>query len=256
MPIPDKKNYNVKIHRVHPHELRPNAATTVASHANILPTAVDLRPKMPPVYDQGQLGSCTANALCAAFQYDGGHPLADQGSRLFVYFNERKLENSIPDDAGAFLSDGVKCLEKYGVCLESEWPYDISKFAVKPSAKCYKDALKHRALVAHNVMPDLSSMKTCLASGYPFVVAITIHSAFESDTVAVNGLVPMPIAGDQVLGGHAVLCVGYDDIHQCWIMRNSWGADWGVKGYFFLPYLYLLDSNLASDMWTITKVLA
>ena len=207
---------------------------------------------MPPVYDQGQLGSCTANALAAAYEYCDNNAFLP--SRLFIYYNERKLENDIPDDAGAMLSDGIKTLETYGVCPETILPYDISKFAVKPSSLCYSTALKHKATKCSNIHNDLSSMKNALASGFPFVVGITIYESFESDSVALNGEVPMPnVNTEQMLGGHAVLVCGYDDSKKHWIMRNSWGSGWGDKGYFYLPYLYLLDSNLASDLWNITK---
>ena len=221
----------------------------VSTHS--LPAVVDLRPKMPPVFDQGDLGSCTANALSAAFAYDASGFL---GSRLFLYYNERKLENDIPDDAGAFLSDGIACLVKFGICSESEWPYDISQFAVKPPQKCYTDALKERATVVYNIHNDMNSMKNCLNSGFPFVVGIAVYSSFESKSVALTGYVPMPGSRDTFLGGHAVLVCGYTDRMQCWIVRNSWGASWGAKGYFYLPYQYLLDSSLASDLWYIKAV--
>ena len=207
---------------------------------------------MPPVYDQGQLGSCTANALCAAVQY--AVP-AVYGSRLFVYYNERKLENDIPDDAGATLTDGVLCLERYGVCMDSDWPYDVSKFATAPPAACYAAAAKHRVAMAYRVPPDAAAMKRVLASGFPFVTGIAVYASFESAAVACTGVVSMPSVstGETCLGGHAVLCVGYDDARGRWIMRNSWGSRWGDRGYFYLPYAYLLTPSLASDMWAITR---
>ena len=206
---------------------------------------------MPPVYDQGQLGSCTANALCAAFEFDAPNYM---GSRLFLYYNERKLENDIADDAGAQLSDGIKCLTKYGVCPETEWPYDISKFAVAPPPQCYKHALSHRVINAHNIPNDMSAMKKCLAAGFPFVVGISIFESFESDAVAATGQVAMPHPGEKSLGGHAVLVSGFDDATQKWLVRNSWSSSWGDNGYFYLPYAYLLDPAFASDLWTITSV--
>jgi C1A family cysteine protease len=219
---------------------------------NNLPSNVDLRNKFSPVYDQGQLGSCTANALCALVQYI--KPKL-QGSRLFLYYNERKLENNIPDDYGATLSSGIKCLLKYGVCPETVWPYIINKFAVKPTNRCYMNALNYQALKVNSINDTLQSMKTSLSNGNPFVVGIAIYQSFESNTVTITGIVPMPnIQSEQLLGGHAIVCVGYNDLKQQWIMRNSWGSKWGEKGYFYLPYAYLLNPNLASDMWTITKM--
>ena len=237
---------------------RPNsllsvqALITTAAKATSTATAsrVDLRPRMPPVYDQGQLGSCTANALCAALQYV--HPAMPMGSRLFLYYNERRMEGDIFDDAGAQLSDGVKCLETIGVCPESEWPYVVSKFTVAPTARCYIDATKNRASIASYAVPcDATIMKRVLMSGYPFVVGIAVFPSFETAAVAKTGAVPMPDANEQCIGGHAVLCVGYDDTRGTWTMRNSWGAGWGDHGYFYLPYAYLLDASLASDAWAV-----
>ena len=142
------------------------------------PLLVDLRPRMPAVYDQGTLGSCTANALCGATQYMW--PAAGPGSRLFVYYNERLLENDIPDDAGAYLCDGVIALEKYGVCSEARWPYDVAEFATAPPATCYADAAGHLLPTAHAVPPTLAAMKQCIALGYPFVVGIQIYGSFET----------------------------------------------------------------------------
>lgn len=238
--------YNLKIERVEDHGL-PVKAYTVAK----LPANVDLRPKLPPVYDQGDLGSCTANALVAAYQYDSP---SFMGSRLFLYYNERKLENDIPDDAGALLSDGIKCLLKYGLCPETEWPYDIPKFAVQPPNNCYTDALIHRAVTVANIPNDLTTMKTILNTGFPFVAGIAIYSSFATASVAKTGMVPMPSRNDNLLGGHAVLVCGYNDKISRFIVRNSWGPDWGDKGYFYLPYNYLTNKSLSSDMWEIKAV--
>jgi C1A family cysteine protease len=234
--------------------LHAASLSAAAKSADKLPATIDLRtrPCMPPVYDQGHLGSCTANALCAAVQYD--IPTL-QGSRLFLYYNERKMEKDIPDDAGALLSDGIVCLERYGVCPEAEWPYDVAKFADRPPNKCYLDATLHRVTQVHSVPPSMSIMKGVLAAGYPFAVGIAVYASFETDAVATTGSVPMPHEGEACLGGHAVLCVGYDDVRGAWIMRNSWGAAWGDHGYFYLPYAYLMDAKLASDCWAITRVL-
>jgi C1A family cysteine protease len=240
-----KHPFNVKIDRIHHTELQFMELPKLTQ----LPQMVDLRPRMPPIYDQGQLGSCTANALCGVMQY------ADQipGSRLFLYYNERKLENDIPDDAGANLSDGIKCLQKYGICPDTEWPYEIYKFTKSPPKQCYDDASKHKAITVQNIQQDITLMKTSLARGNPFVVGINVYESFESNEVSKSGIVPIPQHNEHCLGGHAVVCVGYDDHKQCWIMRNSWGNTWGMSGYFTLPYLYLLDSSLSSDLWNISK---
>jgi C1A family cysteine protease len=216
-----------------------------------LPPVVDLRPNMPPIVDQGSLGSCTANALAAIFQKDD---LKFTPSRLFIYYNERLIENDVSEDGGAQLSDGIQSLVKYGVCSESSWPYDIQQFKTKPPEHCYVEAEQHQVLEFFNIRQDMNSMKNCLFSGYPFVVGILVFEEIESYEVAHSGMVPMPTEKSNCIGGHAVTVVGYDDSKRCWLMRNSWGTSWGIGGYFYVPYEYLLDSSLASDLWEITKV--
>jgi C1A family cysteine protease len=231
-------------------------AAPAASLAN-LPASADLRPQCPPVYDQGQLGSCTANAIGAAIQFDQmkqqiPNPFAP--SRLFIYYNERVIEHTVESDSGAQIRDGIKSVNKQGVCPETEWPYNIADFAKKPSRTCYDDARQHRAVSYQRLVQNLNQMKGCLASGYPFVLGISVYESFESPDVARSGHVPMPSPAEKMLGGHAVLAVGYDDANGWFILRNSWGAGWGMEGYFTLPYVYLLDANLASDFWTIRLV--
>ena len=221
-----------------------------------LPAKVDLTSQFGPVYDQGQLGSCTGNALAAAFEFD----LLKQNltdfipSRLFIYYNERRLEGTVNSDSGAQIRDGVKTLVRQGVCPEITWPYDITKFADKPPAACYTDALTHQATSYQRVPRTLEQMKGCLAEGFPFVFGFTVYDSFESQDVAKTGVVPMPAPNESVLGGHAVVAVGYDDADERFRVRNSWGTGWGQEGYFTMPYAYLTDSGLAADFWTLRLV--
>jgi C1A family cysteine protease len=223
-----------------------------------LPPKVDLRPQCSPVYDQGELGSCTGNSIAGAVHFDR----KKQGlspdfipSRLFIYYNERVIEHSVSEDAGAMIRDGIKSISKAGVCPETpDWPYDITKFAQKPPTKAFSDALQHKAVSYQRLVNTLTQMKGCLASGYPFVFGFSVYESFESQTVAQTGVVPMPQPNEKLLGGHAVLAVGYDDAQQRFIVRNSWGASWGTAGYFTMPYAYLTDSNLADDFWTVRTI--
>jgi C1A family cysteine protease len=234
-----------------------------------LPAKMDLRKQCPKVYDQGQIGSCTANAIAGAIEFDlKKQKLADfVPSRLFIYYNERSMEHSVASDSGAQIRDGVKSVNKLGVCPETEWPYIAPPAdpntnlwppgappAEKPAPACYQDALKHKVVSYQRVNPDLAQMKGCLAAGYPFVFGFTVYDSFESAAVAKTGVVNMPASTESVVGGHAVLAVGYDDAAQRFIVRNSWSAKWGQKGYFTMPYTYLITSNLASDFWTIRMV--
>jgi C1A family cysteine protease len=227
---------------------------------------VDLRPVCPPVYDQGQLGSCTANAIAGVIEFDQIKQKTREftPSRLFIYYNERVIEHDVDLDNGAQIRDGIKSVAKQGVCSEASWPYDDQNkdpdpcpecpYAQKPPKKCYSEARKHKVKVYRRLTPVLSSLKGCLASGYPFVFGFTVYESFESQEVAETGIVPMPSPGERVVGGHAVVGVGYDDAKQQFIVRNSWGKKWGIKGYFMMPYAYLTDSNLADDFWTIQMV--
>jgi C1A family cysteine protease len=221
-----------------------------------LPAATDLRAKCPPVYDQGQLSSCTANAISAAVQFDRMKqklPIFTP-SRLFIYFNERVMEGTVKSDSGAQIRDGIKSVAKQGVCPEPEWPYVASKFDQKPSAKAYKDAVLDRAVSYQRLVQVLPQLKGCLASGYPFVFGFSVYASFESPAVAKSGHAALPASGEQVVGGHAVMAVGYDDAHQWFVVRNSWGPGWGLKGYFMLPYAYVTQASLSSDFWTIRLV--
>ena len=234
-----------------------------------LPPSVDLRSECPAVYNQGRIGSCTANAIAAAFEFDlmMQHLPVFEPSRLFIYYNEREIEGHVNSDSGAQIRDGIKSVATLGVCSEDEWPYDDTpaesdggpfppgaRDGEKPSAQCYQDALNNRVTTYRRVLRDPDQMRGCLAAGYPFVFGFTVYESFESKEVADSGVVPMPQPGEQVLGGHAVLAVGYDDSTQSFIIRNSWGTDWGQAGYFTMPYAYLTTRGLSSDFWTTRVV--
>jgi C1A family cysteine protease len=222
-----------------------------------LPSKTDLRKFCPPVYNQGNLGSCTANAIGGAFEF--GQMKQDKKkdflpSRLFIYYNERVMEHSVNFDSGAAIRDGMKSVNQQGVCPEKMFPYNIEKFTLKPSLACYRDALNHQVLSYHRIDRSLAQFRGCLAEGFPFVFGFTVYSSFESEVVARTGKINMPKKDEDVLGGHAVMAVGYDDSANRFIVRNSWGADWGLKGYFTMPYDYLTDENLSDDFWTIRMV--
>ena len=222
-----------------------------------LPPKVDLRPQCPPVYDQGQLGSCTGNAIAGAIQFDRMKQKLTPDfvpSRLFIYYNERDMEGTVNSDSGAQIRDGIKSVADLGDCPEKQWPYEIERFADRPTPACFKSALKYKAVAYQRLVQNLNQMKGCLASGFPFVFGFSVYESFESEEVAKTGDVPMPAAGEQLLGGHAVMAVGYDDSHQWFLVRNSWGLTWGLSGYFTMPYGYLTDDNLSDDFWTIRLV--
>jgi C1A family cysteine protease len=220
-----------------------------------LPVSVDLRKTCSKVEDQGELGSCTANSLAGALEFlerkDKVKPFVDF-SRLFIYYNERVIEHTVRSDSGAMLRDGIKTLAKQGACSEVSWPYDIVRFAKKPTAACYKEALNHVITSYHRII-TVDEMRTCLAEGFPFVFGFSVYESFETQTVAKTGTVVMPKSKEKCLGGHAVMAVGYDDAKKRFLVRNSWGTDWGQKGYFTMPYDYLKSRDLSDDFWTIRR---
>jgi C1A family cysteine protease len=224
--------------------------------ARVLPAKTDLRPQCPPVYDQGPLGSCTANAIAGAIEFDRlKQKLAGfTPSRLFIYYNERVMEHSVDSDSGAQIRDGIKSVARLGDCPETEWPYVVAKFRTKPPRQCYVDARRYKVVSYQRVTQTLTQLKSCVAAGYPFVFGFSVYESFESATVARTGHARLPESGEAVIGGHAVAGVGYNDARQWFIVRNSWGTRWGMKGYFTLPYAYVTDASLASDFWTIRIV--
>jgi C1A family cysteine protease len=249
-PAPAKRSYGLRPDL-------PDQRDFLFSELNLkptLPASIDLRATCSPIEDQGNLGSCTANALAGALEFleDKDKILMTRMSRLFIYYNERALEGTVSSDSGAAIRDGIKSLIKQGCCPETEWPYVISKFASKPPTKCYTDGLMH-AVQAYYRVQTLTDMKTCLSLAFPFVFGITVYSNFESAHATATGIIPIPAKHEQVLGGHALLCVGYNDTKQQFVFRNSWGTSWGDKGYGYIPYAYLSNSSLASDMWYISR---
>ena len=217
-----------------------------------LPRIVDLRSLCSPVENQGALGSCTANALAGNLEFldrqgDGVH---EDMSRLFIYYNERALLGTTGVDSGASLRVGIKTLVKAGSCAERSWPYDIELFAIRPPAACYEEALPRR-IESYSRIEGLDGMLGCLAEGFPFVFGFAVYESFENDETRRTGLVKMPGASERMLGGHAVMAVGYDLVAERFLVRNSWGTSWGDSGYCRMPFEYL--ETLAADFWTVRR---
>jgi C1A family cysteine protease len=232
-----------------------------------LPPKVDLRPLMPPVYDQKAVGSCTAQAIGAAIQYErvkAGQTPDFIPSRLMVYWNERLIERTVPIDAGAMLRDGIKTVAKQGVCDETNWPYipvpadpqtNIFPPGSPPISKApqsaYTAAMNFRVNSYLRVIQTLIQLKGCLAQGHPIIFGFTVYTNIYGDDGEPVTLLTVPRPADRMLGGHAVLAVGYDDDRGVFIIRNSWGDAAQDHGYFYMAYPYITDQQLASDFWTI-----
>ncbi|MBL8019135.1 MAG: hypothetical protein JNM27_05685 [Leptospirales bacterium] len=226
-----------------------------------LPPKVDLRPKFTDIEAQGNTNSCTANAVAGAYEYVLKNHLGDDAydvSRLFVYYNARELdENYRPiEDSGSMIGLAVKGLAEYGVCSEETWPFEESEVNSEPPEEAYEEAKKF-LIEEYAVVPtDLFSWKHCLAEGYPIVFGLELYNSFDHHRKP--GLVPEPTSTEvsrEEHAGHAMVCVGYSDKDQVFIVRNSWGTNWGDNGYCYIPYKYVMNSKYNDgDSWYIRRV--
>lgn len=225
----------------------------------VLPKKVDLvdTKLFPAIYNQGNTSSCTAQGIAAAVYFDRAKqklPVFNP-SRLFIYWNERVMEGSTMSDDGAIIRDGVKSLAKVGYCNEDIWKFDESLLLKKPSNDCFNQSKKYKSLSYYRIdNSKIRDIKNCLAQGFPIVFGATLYASFdEADKAA--GVVPLPKKDEEILGGHCMLLVGYDDDKNLFKIRNSWGEESGDKGYNYFPYDYLVDTDLADDFWTIRSVI-
>ena len=226
---------------------------------------VDLRQYCSPIEDQGQLGSCTGNAIAGQIELIQRKVNPAKGrdvSRLFIYYEERVLIGTVRWDSGAYIRDGIKVVNKKGAPLESLWPYNQSRWSTKPATAAYTDALK-RTVTGYQRCSNFAAVKNAVAAGNPVTIGFTVYESFEGAWADIphgqpgSGLMPMPNkATEQVLGGHAVCIVGYDDTLNggCFIVRNSWGTNWADNGYFYMPYGVIQDTSMSSDFWLISAV--
>jgi C1A family cysteine protease len=263
---PDDRDHLVRFSDDHVSAFRARFRTSEP----VNPPVYDLRkivslPQGLSEIDQGQLGSCTANAIAYAYAFDEIKQNNTQiflPSRLFIYYNERLIEGTVDQDAGAEIRDGLKSINKYGICDEHHWIYDPLNFKTKPSSQVYEEASSNKKITFAKI--DLSGDKTgtditnhlkrSLQSGFPFVFGFTVYSSFESEEVAKTGIMPMPNFSEKNLGGHAVCAVGYDDSKKSFIVKNSWGSKWGLDSYFYMPYDYFADPELIDEFWVIQVV--
>jgi C1A family cysteine protease len=222
-----------------------------------LPTAFSLAEWDSVVFDQGQLGSCTANAIAGALKtwmVKNNYKYPYIPSRLAIYYQERALEGTTDQDAGAIIRDGFKVINNQGVGPEDEnsdwnWPYDISKFTEAPPAAYQDDMPLHKCLTYASVSQDQNSIKAALVAGTPLVIGIAVFESIESPATAATGIIPMPGMFDSPIGGHALRVSSYDENYVSG--PNSWAKTWGDKGYFHLPWAYVLNPDLCSDIWSV-----
>lgn len=222
-----------------------------------IPTEAKLHTTSPfqfPIYDQGPIGSCVGNATAAAIQflYRKLHRPNVTPSRLAIYYGARKIEGTVASDAGCMIRDAIKVVVKEGAGAESYCPYVPTNFKRSPSASYYKNATSHQALVYERVVQDRDIIRRVLASGYPIIFGVSVFDSFDTRDTERTGIVPYPKDSETMLGGHAILMCGYDE-HVVY-SRNSWGPKWGMKGYFTMPWDYVLNPDLAEDFWVIKSI--
>ncbi|MBD1935753.1 C1 family peptidase [Microcoleus sp. FACHB-68] len=225
--------------------------------ASELPIRVDLRHYLTKVEDQGQVASCTANAIAGAYEYLAKRAMGDAGdvSRLFIYYNARKFDG-IEGDAGSSITTSIRVLQEMGACTEGTWPYDPQLWDEQPYTEAYDEATRFLIEEAEEIDVHLFAMKHCLAEGYPFAFGLRLFKSF--DKAGHKGGVPMPDLnhedGREEHGNHAMLCVGYSDPYKVFVVRNSWGENWGDKGYCYIPYDYMTNPEYCRQCWTIRGV--
>ncbi|MDQ3234542.1 MAG: C1 family peptidase [Pseudobdellovibrionaceae bacterium] len=218
------------------------------------PSVVDNRKRFFRAWDQGDLGSCTAQAAGAACMfldvYDRDMPVVVP-SRLFVYYATRTLEGTKHSDSGATLRNTIKAIATWGYPPEDKWPYSIEKFTVRPPEEVISLAAKERIKSYERLGRDLNQFREAINEGLPVIIGFSVYSSIDDRSVKKTGFIPVPKPGDMRDGGHAVLVVGYDDTKAALIIRNSWGEEWGEEGFGYLPYRYIEDPALSGDFWVI-----
>ncbi len=229
------------------------------------PRKVDLSAWCSPVEDQENLGSCTANAGVGLMEYYQKRAFGNylDGSRLFLYKTTRNLLGWT-GDSGAYLRTTMKAMVLFGIPQEKYWPYDIENYEDEPSSFVYSLAdnyksVKYYRLDPAGVLPSdvLKAVKTNLAAGLPCMFGFSVYNSIPGINEG-TGDIPFPGQGDKLVGGHAVVTIGYDDDRKigkqkgALMIRNSWGKYWGEKGYGWLPYAYV-ENGLADDFWSLVE---
>jgi C1A family cysteine protease len=253
-----------------------------------LASSVDLRSDDGQIFNQESLGSCSANCWSGLYMFAHKKQYGDTfiGSRLQLYLEERKLHGTPNSDSGAEMREGAKVLATLGVCPETMWPYDISRFKENPPPECYTEAAKHKLVRYMTVQQELAHMKACLQEGYPFLFGFSVPQSFYNASVSSTGILPMPSNNERVVGGHCLEAMGYVDgggnVHLTggfwrkighalrlitgsrrfavdapanhFICRNSWGDGWGDSGYCYIPFEFVTSRRWCADFWTIREV--
>ena len=208
----------------------------------------------PFVYDQGQIGSCVANSSCLVF-INSLNKIRPQNnflpSRLFVYYNARKMEGCESQDSGCIIRDAFKSINKEGLSQEKYCKYNETRFAKKPSLVAYSSGRKHQSITYASVDQNIDVIKKTIFAGYLVSFGTNVYRSIMEAYWFSSGIMPTTNLG-QSIGGHAITIVGWDDSIKCFEIQNSWGSNWCKNGKFFIPYEWIISQE-CSDFWTITK---
>lgn len=214
-----------------------------------LPDTCDLRSKMSRPDDQKTIGSCVPHATIGCLEYyENVYNLPYEDlSRLFLYYVTRKVQGDLRD-TGCSIRTCLKTLSKHGCCKESLWRYDCRRYKTPPPQKCFADAVRYKD-VSYYRINSLSQIKSALAEGNPVIFGAYLYPSFyDADE---TGIVLMPDSSEECIGGHCLLLCGYSDETQMFLVRNSWGTVFGLKGYCWMPYEYIGNDELADDFWVL-----
>jgi len=223
-----------------------------------LPQRVDLRSYMTNIESQGGLNSCVANAVAGAYEYlVKRHKGLDYDvSRLFIYYNGRYLGGGEIEDQGTYIADAIEGLKEYGACSEETYPYKEKIVNEEPNEEAYSEAEAFLVESVERIDNKIDNWKSTLAEGNPIIFGVLLYDSFDNHRK--KGLIPMPSSSEQsrdTHAGHAMLCVGYSDPDQVFIVRNSWGQSWGDAGYCYIPYRYLINDDFnMGDSWIIKRL--
>lgn len=240
---------------------------TYSDH-EIKQSSIDLRKNFSKIKNQGQQGSCLAFALTSIFEYmmKVNKQTECDLSEAFLYYNARNMDDnndvSTKEDTGSRFKPAMDSLIKYGISLEKFWPYNDEVYSNKPTREAYKDAENRKLIKAVNVNGNSNAIKSALSDGYPVAVSLTLCPSFYNNgayiTVPskeeIDDIKENVNKSDVILRCHAMVIVGYSEDLKMFLVRNSWGDNWGDKGYCYIPYAYIDNNDLLNYACIIMEI--
>ena len=219
----------------------------------IVPNVSNLKYRMPPVLDQGSLGTCVANATSNCLRFHMKDQVF-QPSRLYIHYNTivnvEKQAAKKASNSGVTLEDAMTSLSQYKYCNERIWPYYWWRARTVPSQKAYIDSSARKGITFSRVAQDLSALKEVLQTE-PLIICFDIYPSFKYFTTYMTGYVPMPRSNEKSTSSHCVLLCGYNDDDKLFTVQNSWGIFSGDTGFYYMPYDYILNPDHAWGFLTL-----